>query len=427
MRRKSNFSICSTDSNFSIDEVKTTSSEVENKFRGRDRMAELKISNSFPQYKNKFIDVRVIQGSGYEAQKILQTISEINEMLKDFPSKINELVSHQERANDLRIHEGVLEKNRYILSKVSQNLKFRLRQCKADIDTLGTKIELLPKSNADYTMCSNQLMVLRRQLLINLNTFYKIEMEYSTKQKNQLLKELRIVHPEATEDDLKGMNKNLFRDDILFSRTNEHEVLNMMRGRHEEIQHLEKSVEEVAELFHELSNIIQGQDLLVMETLEEVEAGGKEIGKAVKRRKNTIRLCWFFWLAIALILLSVAIYFGATYFGTSKSVDRNPELAKDTTLAIPSSPENSKDTPKKLPPKDSGQRPPTSVKSTEVKNTAASQPQQQQPQQQQPQQQQPQQQQPQQQQPQPRRLQPPPPPPVVAGAPSAAPVSSGAS
>ncbi|KAJ2840478.1 hypothetical protein J3B02_006224, partial [Coemansia erecta] len=89
-------------------------------------------------------------------------------------------------------------------------------------------------------------------------------------------------------------------------------VLSNARERQGQIENIEKSIMQLAEMFQEVSEMVHQQqeqidniEAAVEETHIDIQEGIKETDKAIVQRKKSRKKCW--WLILLLIILLVII------------------------------------------------------------------------------------------------------------------------
>ncbi|KAJ1509095.1 Plasma membrane t-SNARE, secretory vesicle fusion, partial [Coelomomyces lativittatus] len=268
--------------------------------RGRDRMAELSQASGFrpPRSNSNAYEMNDMGNGDARVQQFLDQIASLDSSLKRIQSSLNYIEKTQRRAGDGRLPEAEQEKNRKALEQATLETQATLTDYRSKFQVLETKLSQFTPGTANFVMCANQLTTLRKKHLGYVSQFQQLEKNYSGKQKEKLLKELRVIHPNATEDDLHQLNNGqFFKQTMLQSNRYGQQALHQVKERHEEIQKIESTVEEVAELFLELSSLIQQQDFVVEnivqhadETVVNLEKGGEEVDKAIVQQRSNIKL-----------------------------------------------------------------------------------------------------------------------------------------
>ena len=140
------------------------------------------------------------------------------------------------------------------------------------------------------------------------------QLEFQGRQKQVLQRQWRILHPEATDQEIESLGTEyagaqMFAMDMA-TDMQERYALEEARTRHDEMLALEKSVEELAQLFIDMQDMVnqQGEQIVtitqhVEESQEATEKATKELKDAVVKQKKSRRLKWIlfcccFWLLV---------------------------------------------------------------------------------------------------------------------------------
>lgn len=114
-------------------------------------------------------------------------------------------------------------------------------------------------------------------------------------------------------------------------------MLGNVRARHNDIQRIEKSLTELAQIFNDLAVQVELQEAPIQQAEEETvqvhkdtEAGNKQLNTAIKHAITRRKLQWWcFWITLAIIAilaLILGLYFGlpnAGYHANSSNNNNN--------------------------------------------------------------------------------------------------------
>lgn len=169
---------------------------------------------------------------------------------------------------------------------------------------------------------AEQTRRIKEKFMNSIQNYQDVERQYRAKQKSRMERQFKIVKPDATAEEVKAvvndenggqifsqalMNSNRYGE----SRAAYREV----QERHEDIKKIEKTLTELAQLFNDMSILVEQQDPVIdniqmaAETADkDLEAGNQHVEKAVDsaraaRKKRWI--CFFILLAIAIVLAAV--------------------------------------------------------------------------------------------------------------------------
>jgi syntaxin 1B/2/3 len=196
---------------------------------------------------------------------------------------------------------------------------------------LDQDIQSLRPGTADFVMCSNQLLKVKKKFQNVLKEFHHLELQFSQRQKDRMLREMRIVKADATQDDveefLESGQGGIFAQQVLHSSRygDARNALKQVQDRQADIRNIESTVEELAQLFLDLNTLIEQQDYTidqvyehVEETVVHLEKGEQEVEKAIVHRKNSIKVrfdivhsCWVIALSL---LLTFCLDFVVVFF-----------------------------------------------------------------------------------------------------------------
>jgi syntaxin 1B/2/3 len=94
-------------------------------------------------------------------------------------------------------------------------------------------------------------------------------------------------------------------------------VLGAVRARHNEIQRIEQTLSELAQMFNDMAQLVVAQEPIVEQTeanaddsRNQMEQGNKQINTAIKHARNRNKLKWWCLLICILIILGIALGVG---------------------------------------------------------------------------------------------------------------------
>ncbi|KAJ1498402.1 Syntaxin-2 [Coelomomyces lativittatus] len=255
----------------------------------------------------------------------------------------------QRRALDLNLPQTEAHRNKELLDNAIKESKQDLLAYQSHLSVLEKELTEYQKGSSDYVMCANHISKLRKKYYQFLNRLYSLQKGFTERKKERLLKEMQVIDPSATEEDLYVMtSRPLFKQNVLQSIQYHGEyALTQVKERHEELHRLEASVEELAEMMTELSMHIHHQDTYIdqvtheaQDVLSHLEYGDHQIEEAIKKRQSGRRCKWILCVLLTLILLGVLFYilFGVLQLHTkmenssiSSLPDENDKASSSTT------------------------------------------------------------------------------------------------
>jgi syntaxin 1B/2/3 len=178
----------------------------------------------------------------------------------------------------------------------------------------------------------NQVNVVAKQFMTALQSYTQVEKEYRQKQRARVERQYKIVKPDATPDEVKAVSEST--DDQIFaqalsastrygqSKTASEEV----QGRHEALKKIERTIEELAQLFNDMSVLVAQQDEsidYIQNTAHDIEQdaskGVDHTDKAVVSARAARKKRWIcFGLFILLLAVIAAIVAGVVVTNKKK-------------------------------------------------------------------------------------------------------------
>lgn len=160
----------------------------------------------------------------------------------------------------------------------------------------------------------------------------------------QQARQYRIVRPDASDEEVREAvedpNTQVFQQALLNSdrRGQSQTTLNAVRQRHNEIQRIEQTIIELAQLFQDLDNIVMEQEPLVAnieqkgeEIQENIVQANTELDKGVKSARGARKKKWIcFWIVVVLIIV-IAIIIGVYITITNRAKAQAAQAAPATT------------------------------------------------------------------------------------------------
>ena len=191
---------------------------------------------------------------------------------------------------------------------------------------LKRMIQQDPSANqtSDYKIRRNMHSTLTKKFMLLMESYQSCQTKYKTKYQETVKRQFKIVKPDATDDEveqvLEGGGEAIFTEHMLASRNAQaRAALEDVQEKHKDIQRLESSIQELHQLFVDLSVLVESQGELldqieysVSQSLSYTKTGVKELESAnVYARKSRKKMCY-----IVVFLLVVAIFVvGPMLFG----------------------------------------------------------------------------------------------------------------
>jgi len=193
--------------------------------------------------------------------------------------------------------------------------------------TLKRRIKALEQqggSGRDGQIRKQQTALVKSKFVEAIQSYQTVEQQYRTKYKQRMERQFKIVKPDATPEEVRAvvndeqggqifsqamMNSNRYGE----SRAAYREV----QERHEDIKRIEKTIGELAQLFNDMSVLVEQQDetINVIETQaagveKDTEVGLGYTQKAVDSARAARKKRWICFFIILIVLIIAAIVIG---------------------------------------------------------------------------------------------------------------------
>lgn len=169
----------------------------------------------------------------------------------------------------------------------------------------------------------------KRQFMGLLRKFQSTEAAFQRRYREVAARQYRIVAPEATDAEIEDAidedpTGQVFSQALLQSnrRGEARSALNEVQIRHREIVKITETIEELAQLFHDMEIMVAEQDQQVTDVQQniydaqhDVERGVDNQFAAVKKAKQWRKAKWCCVITVIVIIVALALILGI-YFGT---------------------------------------------------------------------------------------------------------------
>lgn len=185
------------------------------------------------------------------------------------------------------------------------------------------KIKQLNKMAKDKAQ-KQQVAATKSRFMSLLNEYQVVEKEFRKKVRERGERQFKIVKPDATPEEVQQVletdNPQIFSQALLSSNRygDARGAFKEVQERHEDIKKIEKTLTELAQMFNEMSMLVEQQDetINVIETQAnsvnvDMEQGLKHTEKAVTSARKARRKKWIcFWISVLILLIVVAVVVG---------------------------------------------------------------------------------------------------------------------
>jgi syntaxin 1B/2/3 len=258
-------------------------------------------------------------GMGDGMSAFYSEISSIQDSLRTFNenvSRIGDLHSRSLNTTD----DSTAQRNAAQLDELVQDTS-------ALSATLKRRIQALAKqggSGRDGQIRKQQTNLVKTKFVEAIQVYQQVEQQYRQKSKQRMERQFKIVKPDATPEEI----REVVNDDSggqIFSQallnTNQYgaskAAYKEVQERHQDIKRIEQTLAELAQLFNDMSLLVEQQDEQIDVIQDQatkidtdVEAGLGFTDKAVDSAKAARKKRWICFILLLIILIIIAIIVG---------------------------------------------------------------------------------------------------------------------
>lgn len=205
-----------------------------------------------------------------------------------------------------------------------------VQETRALSENLKSRIKVLESRSQRDATKKTQAENVKRQFMADIQKYQTTEATFRQRYRDVAERQYRIVRPEATDaevreaiDDAQG--QQIFSQALLNSnrRGQARTALSEVQARHREIQKIEQTMTELAELFHDMEILVAEQEEPVRHIDEQatqvqgdIEQGVAQTGRAIiSARAARKKKWWCFGIIVIIIIILVLVL--AIHFGKS--------------------------------------------------------------------------------------------------------------
>jgi len=252
---------------------------------------------------------------GGDMSAFYQEISSLQEAIKSF----NESVGHIGELHSRSLNntdDGAAQ-------RITQQLDELVNETSAMSSTLKRRIKALEAqrgSGRDGQIRQQQTAFVKSKFVEAIQNYQNVEQQYRTKYKQRMERQFKIVKPDATPEEIRAVVNDeqggaIFSQALMSARyTDSRAAYREVQERHEDIKRIERTIAELAQLFNDMSILVEQQDdtINVIETQAETVMKDTEVGlghteKAVDSARAARKKRWICFIIIIVILIIVAI------------------------------------------------------------------------------------------------------------------------
>ncbi|KAI9570495.1 t-SNARE [Boletus coccyginus] len=243
-------------------------------------------------------------------------ISSLQDSLKTFNANVARIDEFHSRslnnADDVAVQRNAAQLAELVeeTSALSTTLKRRIQG-----------LERQPGSGRDGQIRKQQTAFIKSKFVDAIQNYQQVEQQYRQKYKQRMERQFKIVKPDATPEEVRAvvnddsggqifsqalMNSNRYGE----SRAAYREV----QARHQDIQRIEQTIAELAQLFNDMSIMVEQHNEVIdnIETTaasveKDMEAGTGHADKAIVSARAARKKRWICFFLALLIIAIVAI------------------------------------------------------------------------------------------------------------------------
>ena len=194
---------------------------------------------------------------------------------------------------------------------------------KTAIKTLESRNAKLPPGAGDTSTRKTQVASVKKKFMDSIQRYQKVEQAYRQKTKQRMEREYRIVRPDATPAEVQAAvedsdGRQIFSQALMSSTRHGEakQALSEVQSRHQDILKIEKTITELAQLFNDMSILIEEQNEPIEQISNradvvrtDVEGGLQSTEQAVKSARAARRKRWY-CLGIILLIIVIIVVVG---------------------------------------------------------------------------------------------------------------------
>jgi len=187
-----------------------------------------------------------------------------------------------------------------------------------NMDAANEEFKQQNPNSSEARIRQNMHQQLTKKFMEHMSEYQEVQTKYKNKYRETVERQYKIVKPDATQEDvekvLDGGSDTIFTDHMLIGSGAQaaKNALADIQERHHDIQRLERSINELYELFSDLALLVDAQGELldqieysVGQALDFTKTGVQELNKANEyAKKSRKKMCC---IAVTLIIIIVVV------------------------------------------------------------------------------------------------------------------------
>jgi len=254
--------------------------------------------------------------AGGDMSSFYTEIGAIQDSIAVYNDNVRRISELQARSLN-NINETVAQKTNEQIENLTNENRTLSDQIKRRIKNLASQRVTGPNAQVRKT----QIDLVRQKFVEAIQSYQEVERQNRTKYKQRLERQFKIVKPNASPEEVKAVVNDdqggqVFTQALMNSNRigESRAAYREVQERHEDIKRIEKTLTELAQLFNDMSILIdqQGETLdTVEQTVQnvdrDIETGYHETERAVVSARAARRKRWICFIIILIILAVIAI------------------------------------------------------------------------------------------------------------------------
>ncbi|KAK2467001.1 hypothetical protein APHAL10511_001259 [Amanita phalloides] len=255
--------------------------------------------------------------SGDSMSAFYAEITAVQEGIKNFNDNVSRIGDlHSRSLNNM--DDNAAQRNHAQLEELVEDTSTLSATLKRRIKAL----EGQGSSGRDGQVRKQQTSLVKTKFVEAIQSYQTVEQQYRTKYKQRMERQFRIVKPDATPEEIRAVVNDdqggqIFSQALMNSNRygESRRAYREVQERHEDIKRIEQTLAELAQLFNDISLVVEQQDevINVIETQaagveKDTEAGLQYTEKALNSARSARKKRWIcFWISLVLLLILAAI------------------------------------------------------------------------------------------------------------------------
>lgn len=266
--------------------------------------------------------VPLTAGAGGDDMSVFYSeISSIQDSLRTYNDNVSRISDlHQRSLNNL--DETAMQRNQQQLEELIESTSALSNQLKLRVKALQKK----GGSGRDGQIRKQQTGLVKQKFVEAIQNYQQVEQQYRAKYKQRMERQFKIVKPDATPEEVKAVVNDeqggqIFAQALQSSNRygESRAAYREVQERHEDIKRIERTLGELAQLFNDMSILVEQQDETIVaieanasNVEKDTEMGLQHTDKAVESARAARKKRWICFCIILIILAIVAIVVAVT-------------------------------------------------------------------------------------------------------------------